>query len=89
MVYSLSLGKKIDMGPVERLKLQEIRDDSMDFNALTKAEISAFCSEIGVSVSNSLTKARMIETVSSSEEFAEYEEHRVCSRFHSWVMTGN
>jgi len=77
------------MGPVERLKLQEIRDDSMDFNALTKAEISAFCSEIGVPVSNSLTKAKMIEKVSSSEEFAEYEDRRICSRFHSWVMTGN
>ena len=57
-------------------KVQAIIDSQTDVSSLTKAEISTFASKIGLSVSTTLTKAKMLETVLDSGEFRTYENLR-------------
>jgi len=74
------------MGPADFEKLQEIQNTQKDLDSLTKAEISQFSSEIGLSVSGSLTKAKMIEKVLSSPEFTESEDIRRAKLFYDWAF---
>ena len=50
-------------------ELRIIQESVKDFSGMTKAEIKNFASSIGVTLSNSLTKDKMITAVKATEEF--------------------
>jgi len=57
-------------------RLQEINESSKDFSPMTKAQIKSFGSSIGLSLSSSLTKDVMIDTIKASNEFDSSETKR-------------
>ena len=56
--------------------LEAIVDSTRDLSSSTKAEIKVYGESIGVSLSNSLSKAKMIDKITSDDAFAEAEEER-------------
>ena len=57
-------------------RLQEINESSRDFSSMTKAQIKSFGTSIGLTLSSSLTKDVMIQTIQASSEFDSFETSR-------------
>ncbi|MDA8752400.1 hypothetical protein N9M52_00170 [bacterium] len=56
--------------------LEAIVDSTKDFSSSTKAEIKSYGDSIGISLPNSLSKAKMIDKITSDDVFLEAEEER-------------
>jgi hypothetical protein len=56
--------------------LEAIVDSTKDFSSSTKADIKSYGESIGVSLSNSLSKAKMIDKLTSDDAFTSAEKDR-------------
>ena len=56
-----------------RNKFKAVEESEKDLDSMTKAQISEFGASIGVTLSMSLTKPVMIETLKATDEFAQSE----------------
>jgi len=68
----MSLDKIIEIGK----RVKAINSSSKDLDSMTKPQIKAYGESIGVSLSTSLSKAKMIDKVNSDDAFLEAEEDR-------------
>lgn len=57
-------------------QVDEIQASVKNLDSMTKAQIKSFASDIGLTVSSTLTKANMITAVTETSEFVDSEKER-------------